>query len=157
MTFEAAEAILSLTLLFGAFVNLGGAWGFLQNPAKAAAGLGLAVESEAAPKESAAALILVRLISVCLVALAMFYAVTALGPLQQPWNVVVAVISRLAGVVFYAATIIKTGGPLQFKKYVALNLGLAVSHAIFLVLTPGGLDALATTWSTFRWVGTGLS
>ncbi len=148
-----AESLLSLTLLFGAFINLRAAWGFFRSPAKATAGLGLAVASEAAPKESAAALILARLLGVCLVALAMFYVLTALGPLQQPWNVVISVLSRLAGVVFYASTIVTTGGPSQFKKYLAINAGLAISHAALLVITPCGLDALATTWNTFRWVG----
>ena len=143
------EGLLSASLLFGVFVNLKGARGFLMDPAGAAIQLGLPVQSDAAPTESANALILLRLVGVCLIALAMFYLVTALGPLQQTWNVVLAILARITGFIFYTMVLSRTGGPAQFRKYRMINIGLAVVHGLLLALTDGGLSALQSDFCSF--------
>jgi len=146
------EAALSASLLFGTFVNLKAAQGFLFSPAKAALDLGVVLGNDSSSKESSGPVTILRLVGVCLIALAMFYLLTAIGPLQQTWNVVVAAFARLAGVAFYGCALVSSGGPASFKKFFALNLGLASAHILFLVLSPTGLSSLQKSWSGFHWI-----
>jgi hypothetical protein len=146
------ETALSASLLLGMFVNLKAAQGFLFSPAKAALGLGVVLENDSSGKESSGPVTILRLVGVCLIALAMFYLLTAIGPLQQTWNVVVAALARLTGVAFYGWAIAMSGAPTSFKKFFALNLGLALAHILFLVLSPTGLSSLQKSFSEFHWI-----
>ncbi len=145
------EFWLSLSLLGGVVVNLFGAWNFFRHPQKSAQEIGLELGDPTSP-QTRAILVLMRLVGVCLVALAIFYFLTALGPVQQAWSVVAAVLARLTGVVFYAWNLTKYGGPPAFKKYLAINLLLAVSHAVFLAWSTEGLATLQTSWNSFYWI-----
>ena len=143
------EFVLSLSLFAGAGVNLFGASNFYFKPQASAQDLGLDL-SALGSEQAEATRLLMRLAGVCLVALAIFYFVTALGPIEQAWSVVAAVLARLSGVVFYASALAKAGGPPAFKKYLIINLTLAVVPAVCLVLC-GGFQALQSSWSNFYW------
>jgi hypothetical protein len=142
-----SEIFLSLSLLAGAAVNSKGALGLLRHPQETAANLGLSIQSNGSNSEVESTLVLLRLNGLLLIALALFYTLTALDPIVQVCNVGLAIVARLLGVVFYAVTMAYRGGPAQFKKYLMLNLGLAVAHALFLTGSPQGWAGL---WSSFR-------
>ena len=145
------ELLISLSLFVGVFINLSGAGKFFFKPKDSAEEIGLDLGDPESAQAKATKL-LMRLVGVCLVALAIFYFVTALGPIAQAWSVVAAVLARVTGVVFYAQTLAKNGGPAAFKRYLLFNLGLAIFPAVFLLLHPEGLSALHNTWSNFYWV-----
>lgn len=145
------EFWLSLSLLAGVAVNLFGAWRFFRKPEKSANDIGLVLGDEASP-QTRAILTLMRLVGVCLVALAIFYFITALGPTQQAWSVVSAILARATGVIFYAWTLSKFGGPPAFKSYLVVNLALALFHTLFLVMSTNGLAELKNSWDSFYWI-----
>lgn len=147
-------ALLSVSLLAGVFVNLQGAWAFLRAPERMAIQLGLAGESSEGAEQEATS-VFGRLVGVCLIALAIFYFVTALGPIQQPWNVVAAAAARICGVVYYCVALWTGTGPKSFRKYLFVNLLLALSHITFLVLAPGGVESLSESLATFHWLSSG--
>jgi len=143
---------LSLSLLVGALANFKAAFDFLSQPALAASKLGLPIESFEEPIITSSAKILTRLVGACLAALAIFYFVTALGPLEQPIKVVVASTARLMGVVFYIATLRVNKGPASFKLYLVLNFALACSHLGGLCLASGGIAALQDQLQSLTWI-----
>ena len=145
-----SEFALSLSLFAGVGVNLYGASNFYFKPKTSAEDIGLDL-SKLGDEQAEATKLLMRLAGICLVALAIFYFVTALGPIEQAWSVVAAVLARLSGVVFYATALAKAGGPPAFKKYLIINLTLAIVPAVCFVLC-GGLEALQSSWSNFYWV-----
>ncbi|MCC6511224.1 MAG: hypothetical protein IT423_19135 [Pirellulaceae bacterium] len=148
---QTCEFWLSISLFIGVGINLFGAWNFFCRPKKSAQDLGMVLGDEG-HAQTQATLILMRLAGVCLVALAIFYLVTALGPVEQAWSVVAAVLTRASGAVFYAWTLAKAGGPRAFKTYLGINLLLAIAHGVLLVSCPEGVASLQKSWNAFYWV-----
>ncbi len=145
------EFWLSVSLLVGVGINLLGAWTFFTDPKKSARDLGMSWGS-IDDSNLQGTKTLMRLAGVCLVALAVFYFVTALGPIQQVWSVVAATLARLSGVAFYAWNLTKFKGPAKFKFYLSVNTLLALSHGLLLACCPGGLEALRNDFGSFFWI-----
>lgn len=151
MLFTSCEFWLSVSLLVGVAINLFGAWSFFTNPEKSARDLGMSWGS-IDNSNLQATKTLMRLAGVCLVALAVFYFVTALGPIQQVWSVVAAILARLSGVIFYGWNLTKFKGPEKFRFYLGVNVFLALFHGLLLAFCPGGLEALQNDFGGFFWI-----
>lgn len=116
---EKRFSFLSITLIAGAVYDAAFGLPILFYPAPLARVLGIVL-----PKTE----VFLRLNGIFLLILALFYLVTALDPDRHPGNVIVAILGRVMGGIFFCVYALGFGGGPVFLLLGCADLGFALIH-----------------------------